>query len=610
MESLKCKTEKDSISLFSFTFCYFQCYSWIIFLLIFIYLLLRAAFLPPLHDESATFLLFIEPECVVCDGIVQDANNHLLNSYLGTFIYQFSGDHFFWLRFPNVCAFALYFWGAYVLVKPIEKPYFKIILLTALASVSYMDDYFAYTRGYGLAISFFIWMLIFSIRWLSDHSIKNAVWLYVFSLLAVFSNLVFMVSACLAMALTVLIHLKNIREWKLKKQLWMFLLHTLFLAGLFPFVWFSYMLKTGGALYYGGLEGFWEVTGKTLSRYVLFYDADWQRWLWLLLIPAFTVFMIWLAAKNGFWNQLKKQITIFGWYFLGNIAAIFLLAKIFSVNYPEDRAGIYLIPLTILIFGFLVWKSRKFQPLVVLLLFFPVTFLLKLNLSTSVFTPDERLSNACYQSVKRILKPDMTLSVYPTMQLNWALNERKSRIPHQPDTARHFVPLYDVVLHKKVMLRSADLSAYDLVFDDRPSGNVAYRRKMPLQRIPLGNFHIPDRKSSAAYIALLDLDVSGAVFKEDLLASCSGNMKLDRPYRSVQVFFETFGADGKKIRSRSFEQRWGSGKKRLSFMVSINHVLSQLSEEETKLRLYIWNPEHHAVSFEAGETRLFKLKDT
>lgn len=609
MENVECKIEKQN-SLFNFTFDFFKFYSWIIFLLIFIYLLFRAAFLPPLHDESATFLLFIEPECVVCDGIVQDANNHLLNSYLGTFIYHFAGDHFFWLRLPNVCAFALYFWGIYLLVKPIEKQYFKIIFLTALVSVAYMDDYFAYTRGYGLAISFFIWMLIFSICWLNDHSIKNAVWLYVFSLLAVFSNLVFMVSACLAMAVVGLIHLKNIRNWKLRRQLLMFLLHLLFLAGLYPFVWFSYMLKTGGALYYGSLNGFWEVTGKTLSRYVLFYDADWQRWLWMLLILAFTASMIWLAVKKGFWQQLKEQTSVFGWYFLGNIVAIFLLAKIFNVNYPEDRAGMYFIPLTILLFGFSVWKTRKLKPLILLLLFFPFTFLLKLSLSTSVFTPDERLSRDYCQTVKQILKPDMTFAVYPTMQLNWALSERKSRIQHQPDTARNLVPLYDLILNKKVMLRSADLSAYELIFDDKASGNVAYRRKTPLQRIPLGRFHVPDLLSKKAYIGLLDLDISDTVFKGDLLASCSASMKVDSPYRSIQVFFETFGADGKKIRSRSFEQRWGNGKTRLRFMVSINHVLSQLSKEETKLRLYIWNPEHHAVSFEAGETRLFKLKDT
>ncbi len=587
----------------------FQLCSWIIFLLITIYLLLRAAFVEPLHDESATFLFFIEPESVIGQGIVQDANNHLLNSFLGTAIYHFFGENFFLFRLPNVLSFALYFWGVYTLVKPINRFYFKFILLTAMVTVPYMNDYFAYTRGYGLGISFFVWMLIYSQKWLNENTLRNAAILYLFSLLAIFSNLIFMVSGCLAMGMICLVHLQEIRNWKRKKQACMFCLHFLFLLGLYPFVWFSYMLKMGGALYYGSLDGFWKVTGKTLSRYVLFYDADWQQWLWFILILFLAVFLIYRFVKKGFWMQLKAETTIFSWYFFGNVAAIFMLAKIFQVNYPEDRAAMYFIPLALLIFGFLIWKSTQLRPTIFLLLFFPITFLVKLNLHTSIFTPDDRVSKEFYAAVRRKLKPETTLAIYHTMNLNWAMKERNcSGVKVQPNISKDFSPLYDIFMNKKSLIQSADLKDYELVFDDKPGGNVAYRRKIPLERELLTNYRIPEIKSQKDTVSLLELDVSNRRLKQNLIVMLNGKLNIDKTFRTVQFLIETYNSKGEEIRSQYFDQRWPHGKNQLHFTVKINHVLSTLSSEETKLRLYIWNPEHHVLGLENGEIQLYKIK--
>lgn len=610
MEKEECKIEKENLSLFNFTFSYFQLYSWILFLLVLTYLLLRAAFLEPLHDESATFLFFIEPECVVCDGIIQDANNHLLNSYIGTAIYHFFGEDLFLLRLPNVACFALYFWGIFTLVKPIRVGYYRIILLTALTTVAYMDEYFAYTRGYGMAISFFIWMLIYSKKWLHDPTIRNAALIYFFSLMVIFANLTFLVSGCLAICMVGLVHLKEIRKWKLLKQLIFFILHVAFLTALYPFVWFSYMLKTGGALYYGSLTGFWEVTVKTLSRYVLFYDADWQKWLWLGLTITFLVWLIYRFAAKGFWKELKSETSVFSWYFFGNIAAIFILAKILGVNYPEDRAAMYLIPLAMLIFGFTILKSPRLQPCILLFLFFPATFVLKMNLDTSVFSPDDRLNNALYAAVKKELKPGTTLAVYPLLQLNWSLSERKfsSEMKFQPDVSRHFSPLYDIIVNKKYFLRNIDLQNYELLYDDQPSGNVAYRRKFPLERTLLKHFEIPGIESDSKEIGLLEinlLDFDPGIYK---MLSFSGNFQIEKPFRTVQVFMYAYNARGEMVRKSYFDQRWPHGKNKLNFDVAINHVLSGFSGEETKLRLYIWNPERSRISFRNGKTDFYKIK--
>lgn len=593
--------------LFGFTWDFSRIYASALFLLIFIYLLLRAAWLAPLHDESATFLFYIEPECVVCEGIVQDANNHLLNSYLGTAIYHFFGESFFLLRLPNILAFAVYFLAAWQLVKPIRYGIYRVILLTALTTVPYMDEYFAYTRGYGLAIAFFAWMLVYSRTWLENASLKHAALLLLFSLLAIFSNLVFLVPGCLAPGLILLVHLRHWRDWKAGKQLAFLLLYLLFFACLYPFAWFSYLLRTGGALYYGSLDGFWNVTGRSLSRYVLFNDADWQQWIWILLIAGLISMLIHRASRRGMQRLLKDSIGVWSWYFLGSIVAILLLAKLFHVHYPEDRAGMYLIPLTILVFGFSADSNRFLRPLAWLLLFFPVTFLLHMSFQTSVFTPDERISDGLYKAVRQELRPGRTLAVYHTMSLNWALKERKMQgTKLQPIVSDEISPLYDAFVNKKSLLENADLSDYRLIFEDQASGNAAYRRIVSPARQRLMRQDIPDLRSSARTILLSETDIPDSV--PDLLIQVRGMLHIGRPYRTVQLRVATLDGNGNEVRMHYFDQRWCHGKNMLTFEVAVNDVLSRISGEEKKLRLYIWNPESNTIGFTRGGSGLYKIK--
>lgn len=584
----------------------FNIYSWIIFGLIFTYLVLRAILLEPLHDESGTFLNYIEPEAVYGKGVVQDANNHLLNTFLGTLMHHFFGTSFFLFRLPNVLCFALYFWGVYQLVKPIREAYFKFILLTALVTIPFMVEYFAYTRGYGMGIAFFIWMLIYSQKWMENPEIKYAALLFIFCLLAVFSNLIFMVSACLSLALVALVHLQYIRQWKMKKTLFLISLYFLFLLGLCPFVFFSYLLKMGGALYYGSLDGFWEVTVKTLVRYVIFYDADWQKWIWLALILAFVFSLLYLFVQKGLWKALQEKVTVLGWYFLGNIAAILVLANFFQVNYPEDRVGMYLIPLAILIFGFSIVKTKA-QPLIIVLLFFPISFVWKMNLNTSVFSPEDRISKHFYEEVKKELGTETTMAIYPMMHLSWPMHERRSvEIKFQPCIERHFSPLYDVFISKRKLIKP-DHNQYELICEDIPGGIAAYKRKNPFQKILLHCFQTGTEKSRQGKIPLLQIPLTDSLKRENLLLKISGAMKVDQQYKDIRFFVCTYDQAKKLVREIYFDQRWPHGLNDLDFEVHINCVLGKISAQETELRLYIWNPQYSTLSFKNGKTHFYKL---
>jgi hypothetical protein len=589
----------------------FKIYSWMLFSFLMVYFVLRALFLAPLHDESATFLHFIEPEIWFGESVMLDANNHLFNSFLGSLLHSFFGNEFFLFRLPSLLCFPIYFWGIYTFLKSIDNRFTQIILLTAAVTVVYMNDYFSYSRGYAMAISFFIWMLVYAQRFVKESRTISLILLYVFSFLAVFSNLVFLVSACLALVLALIIHLKNIRNFAVVKNVFLLVVHIAFIYSLLPIISFGQLLKEHGALYYGSLDGFWIVTGKTLSKYVLYYDADWLKWFFILLFILFLGLLIYLLFKRGFWKQAAQETTILSWFLFGNIIAIFVLAIFMKVNYPEDRAGMYFIPLIILLVGFFSHEFHKWRYIQLILLFFPITAIFQLNLNTSIFTPDERFDASFYQQVKKTIDTSTTVSVYHTMALNWDLLERQTKdvVKIQPNILNEFSPLYDVIINKSSELNVRDLKDYQLLCKDLPSGFVAYKRTKPLQKIKIRSSKIGRITSNDEYINLLELKSLDSIRNEDLLVKLAGNFKIIKPFHDVRLIFTTFNAKNETVRYETYDQRWIHGANQGQFKVKINSVFKRFYPEEIEFRLYIWNPQHSKINFENGSVHFYKLKE-
>ena len=170
---------------------FLKIYTVLLFCFIFIYLIIRALFNEPLHDEIATFFNYIETGKINGKDVIQDAQNHLLNSYISHYLYKFCGNNLFSLRIANLIAFVIYYFGIVKISKLLTDKTSQILLLTALSTVPFMIEYFAYSRGYGLGLSFFIWVLIYAVKWVNETSFKNALILYLFTFFSVFSNLIY-----------------------------------------------------------------------------------------------------------------------------------------------------------------------------------------------------------------------------------------------------------------------------------------------------------------------------------------------------------------------------------------------------------------------------------
>lgn len=582
---------------------------WTLFIVTFFYLLLRVIYLDTLHDEIATYMFYFYQGDYIGEYIHWDANNHLLNSYLGHKLYGLFGDNIPVLRLPNLLAFVFYFWGNVRLTRNFQTPYLKLTSLIALNTIPFIIEYFGVARGYGLSLGFFVWGLVHLFNYLNSHTLKALFLSYLFMGLAVSANLTLMISCLIALGLGIIAPIVDNKNRPRKRLVLEWVLHVIFMAGLTPFVVFGLALKDAGALYYGSLDGIWDVTGKTLSQYILFIKADWLRFVYLFLFTGFTVYAIILLRKMKRSEWLRHPYLVYVLLFFGNLLAILILASAFKVNYPEDRTGMYLALLFLfLIFNLMdAFKFGKWVQFV--LLFFPIGFIASINLETSVFSPDDRMSQGFYDAVKKHIKPEHSLMLYPIMNWNWPYKESHTKVKasvglfYNPETI-----LTDVLITKTNFLKNPEVSRlYDTIAEHQPSSYIAFKRKRPLLKTQLGKLEAKPTRTHQEFIDIAEFE-GEKLANKNLQISISGRLRTKELKNKLLLYVHVSSKNDSlgKYYYYSFETVFQSQLINDDFLH--HFVLEDLGEKEKKIKVYLWNRGLHFVDLSNTKCVLYELK--
>lgn len=580
--------------------------AWILFLFLLVYLTLRCFLLDTLHDEVATYMFYFYQGDFWGETIQWDANNHLLNSAIGHVLYKLFGDHFGILRLPNLIAFIAYFWAAYRLTYAFRIPWLKTTGLLALTTIPFIMEYFGNARGYGLSMGFFGWALVHALNHLKNYSLKSLFYTYFFLVLAVSANLTLLNTGGLIALIFFIYPMFNKTDGRV---IWKEgVLHFGFGLALVPFALFGIALKHAGALYYGSLNGLWEVTGKTLSRYVLFLDADILLYAWLALFALIFVAAFLLLKRLSFPNWLREPAVILGVIIFGNLLIYVFLAKVMEVNYPEDRTAMYLIPVFLLLLMHLIESFPAFRMVQWLFLLFPVSMIWHLSMETSVFSPDDRLNSDFYAEVKKEIQPGNSIMIYHIMNWNWPY--RESHFEEKASVAQFDNPnstLVDILVTKTTVLTNPDVPRlYDTIAYHPPSTYIAFKRKQPMIREFL---LITERKSEGGnleYAGLEPISVESYAGK-NLQLTVKGHLKTIAPYNKIQLVVETQEASGTPVRRYyySFETTFQS---QLIDDDFIHHfTLEELSPEEKQIKVYLWNRALHLIEIRDFQCTLFEL---
>lgn len=580
-----------------------------LFLVLFVYLVLRAWLVEPLKDELMTYFFFLETGRIVGQDIILDANNHLLNSFLAHFLNGFDNGNFFLMRIPNLLAFPLYFWGIHALLKDLGKDWQRFLVLLAVICIPFTLEYFACTRGYGLALGFFVWTLVWTRKWLRAPSAKVLLIAYFFAWFTILSNLTYLTSGCICAAILVFYQLANLKQISRSQHLVQGLIHVGFFASLIPFVQFAGRLKEAGAFYYGSLDGFWPVTCKSVLRYTIFYDGEWLKYplgLFFLALIGLALVRLFRYRIIGF-SKLPEAVYYF--FLAGNVAAIFFMAKVLKVNYPEDRVAMHLVPLTLLLIATLLMQSRRFSPAIGLFAFFPVIFLWKINLDSSVISPDDRMNTALYEKVRAQLGKDDAVAGYYTMPLMWTWMERRQDGPHTEMGALSAFSRY----HKVVMTKDdlpvmpKDLTYYTLLAEHKPSRFKAWKRTKPLRKTFAFECTSKFPKTDAEFLSIASVMIADSMHGKPYFLTTELTLQLELPYRDVMLSFATIGEDGAAIRYDQYQLNYGYGIDQKRIPIRMNYIYDQLESSEKEIRVYIWNPQRSNMYFYDGRIRFYEI---
>lgn len=574
-----------------------------LFLFLLTYAILRAYFVDPLLDEIGTFYWYIQTGKILGGDAALDANNHILNSFFSRGMYLLVGDHFFAFRLLSMASFVLYFFATkHFVQKNIDKSVAWVVFL-ALNMIPWIFEYFSYSRGYGSALALFFTAFCVLQKWQKTQLHKHYLLLLILFTLTIVSNLSMLIPSCFLFAYSLLqmvVHWKNIQSKR-----WHIILICCFISFIILVYFYLKKLKAVGALWWGSKEGLWEVTGKSLAKNVLFNDNDiWQIILYALFgIIGFTFVMLWLRKKStAFIDEPVFWTT--GLFFLAILSSVFM-ALFMNVNYPMDRVGMYLVPLFILVLGINFAKFKILKWTLIGLLWFPISFVWKMNLYTSVFSPADRFQTAMYARIEKELKPEDVLSGDYTASIIYAYNERFKATHHMgvdnfPDTLTRG----DYYLS---WIFEMDWPNYTCIYREPVSGTRLYKRiSKPRRRLLLDTI-IQVQNSAELYVPVVSFNLKKYGNPEIVQTWTNGNVSLDKPSIELNLIHAVImkNSENKQLHSTRFH--WYSGDKLNYHFNFPNHPLA-MDPDATELLLFLINPQTRTVSLKNLHVRIYSLE--
>jgi hypothetical protein len=385
------------------------------------YLVLRGIYTPMLHDEIATFFYFIQPNDFLPPHAHWDANNHVLNSFLGNLSYQMFGDAPWALRLPNMICYPIYLYFSWHTLSQIDSRLIRWTVFLALISSTYVFEYFALCRGYGMSLGLLIWSLYLLFKATIYHKAKGYFTATFMMFLAVSANLTLIYIYLMLLGVSFIKIASHRKNSKVKKLI--VLLAYLFVSTilLLPLLYFSFELKSRGALYYGG-NSFLEFTIKPLLNLV--FESNNL----LIIVLLFTIFFaLVLFSAIAFIKSFGTHLIVkhlFTLLLFGSISAILLSHFLLGVNYPEDRTAMYLVPLFLLSIAFTLNEIQiKHNYLMALpLLVIPVKFIRDIDVKHALFAMEERHIQEYFDYIDVVSKNQdfkPTVGGYATQSFCW-----------------------------------------------------------------------------------------------------------------------------------------------------------------------------------------------
>lgn len=572
---------------------------WPLFLFLMSYAILRALFVEPLFDELATLYWYIQTGYLPGRGATMDANNHILNSLISHQFFRLFGDHFFAYRLFALCTFPIYFFASRKFLLK-SQTNFSILIFLALVSVHWIFDYFSFSRGYGPSLAFLMGAFCFIQGWLESHKTTHFVTIIFLFMVALLCNLSLLIPLVILLFYLISISIIRSKQFTTKQLLGFWITTLCFITFLIPVYIYIHKLKKAGALWWGSLDGLWEVTGKSISKNVLFTDDGILKFIFLFFMLLLALIFASNWKKTGFIAFIQKTECWIPPLFGFSLISFVLLAQFMQVNYPMDRVGMYLVPLFILAFGLLTQKIPIAKWSLLLLLWFPVSFICKMNLNTSVFSPEDRIHTSFYQKMLQEIPSNASISADYVSQASYAYLTRNERIPHVATDYLTTDSLSRGDYHIS-WVDKLNWPDYSCILYDPVSGTRLYKRNAQFEKQLLLDTLIPRIKSKQSVISILNFNLEP--YSNQLLQTIvDGSISLDTYCLDLNLRHEIQSQPGER-RTDNTRFNWYFGRKTNYRFHYPNHFSSILPEDRF-LHIRFYNDDLNEVTLAAVRVKI------
>lgn len=310
---------------------------------LFSYILTRAATLSITHDEALTYQI-IQGD----PNQINTANHHLLNTWLSGFTLNWFHLPEFGLRFPNVLAFACYFFYSLRILKSWSSPKLVLPGILLLTCNPFLLDYFSLARGYGLSIGLLMASLYYLLKVYHPGKFPSRnplVPATLFASLALLANLNLLNIFLLIQAFLLLALCIRPQQWSIIRTTAISLAFLVSVTCLIYALQRLFFLRDNAQLYFGVNELRVTLNYLITTSFYTKTGFDGSAFLRLLLVVLMlSSAFIGLIYERGT-GVLRILTLLIGLSFVALVAEHYL----FDALYPVDRASLYLYPLITLL---------------------------------------------------------------------------------------------------------------------------------------------------------------------------------------------------------------------------------------------------------------------
>lgn len=577
-------------------------YASILLLLLFGYLLLRAINVPFTTDEVATFFFYVQRGNFLPPFAHWDANNHILNSALSYLSYLAFGSSTLALRLPNLLLFIPFFIYVYKIGSKLSNNLLKWTFILSLCLSHNFIEFFALDRGYGMSMAFLLGAIWYLMEVLDKNRLRDYLLASIFISLSILSNMTLLNSAIIMISILFLLIIINFKDTK-RTDSYKAIAY-IFAFTIIPMVyilWVLFAFKNKGLLYYGTLDGFYELSVQSIIKLLSESES--------FLIPFFIFFYFLIVLLNGVYHGIKEKNLlvyldskyVFFLLFIGNFAAILIMANMLEINYPEDRTGIYFFPFFIgaILFALSEWSFQIKKNFLILLLlpfsFFPLHFIQKININYSTLWSELNIPDRYYTTVKEEADKNSylpTIGGYRMRTMDWSYkNLMNGGSMNQLQSSHHpeYLSDYQIVVNKE----EEDWMNYYTVLDYDDYSNLSLLKRIDsVSHTKLKSTSKDDQEATTKEYFNIYKGQVDSLIGETLLINLSFNLSSDAKPFVGRIVAGTKNKD-KKMQMYEFVEfdykriQWK--KESSTFKASL--YLYSLPEDSDYLTVYLWNTE-------------------